>query len=346
MILNLQALRAYAATLVLFHHGHRFYEDMGGGYVWFENISRWGFTGVDIFFVLSGYVIALSVSPRNGSVISPGKFLFRRFGRIYLGYWPFFFIALITASLFYPQFLADKKIFASAFLLTPSTANSVVSPAWSLTYELYFYALAAMMLALPMRFRNPLLVIWISAAIVKLLAIDNAQFASLDFFFSPFVFEFLAGILLFRLGTKIHKTWVLVLSVILLPMFVTLGVVNEHIWGIWRVLSWGNAAVCLVVIALVLEQKKILIADRFSVALGDASYTLYLSHTILLALFYVIGLQDWFVATGWVETGFFGYLAFIILSSMLFYRIVEHPLYVKYLGMAPKPAPGKAYRAE
>jgi len=333
VILNLQALRAYAATLVLFHHSQRFYTDMGGSFGWFESIGRWGFTGVDIFFVLSGYVIARSISPRNGSVIRPADFLFRRFGRIYLGYWPFFFIALVIASLFYPQFLADKKIFASGFLLTPSTAYSVVSPAWSLTYELYFYALTALMLALPARFRNPILLLWLGAAIVKLLATDYAQFASLDFFFSPFVFEFLAGILLFRLGMKIQKNWVLVLSVILLPMFVTLGVVHEHIAGIGRVLSWGNAAVCLMVIALILEQKRILIADRFSVALGDASYTFYLSHTILLALFFATGLQDWIVASGWVETGFFSYLTFIILFSILFYRTVEHPLYLKYLGM-------------
>lgn len=123
VILNLQALRAYAATLVLFHHSQRFYTDMGGSFGWFESIGRWGFTGVDIFFVLSGYVIARSISPRNGSVIRPADFLFRRFGRIYLGYWPFFFIALVTASLFYPQFLADKKIFASGFFI--NTLNRV-----------------------------------------------------------------------------------------------------------------------------------------------------------------------------------------------------------------------------
>jgi peptidoglycan/LPS O-acetylase OafA/YrhL len=331
MILNLQALRAYAAMLVLFFHSLGNYRAMGGSFAWYEAIGEWGFAGVDVFFVLSGYVIARSTTAGKGASISPATFLYRRFGRIYLGYWPFFLFSMILAGLFYPHFLENKKILASALLLTPNTEYSVVTPAWSLTYELYFYAFTALTLAIPARYRSFLLLAWFSAVVIKAATIEDGRFASLDFFFSSFVLEFLAGFVLFKMGAAIHKTWVLVISIAAMVIFVTLGVVQEQILGIGRVLTWGAAATCLVMVALILERKRILIADRFSVALGDASYTFYLCHTIFLALFYSLGIREWLVARAWIESGFFAYLVFIMFFSVLFYKAVEHPLYVAYL---------------
>lgn len=80
-----------------------------------------------------------------------------------------------------------------------------------------------------------------------------------------------------------------------------------------------------------MEQRQIVTADRFSVMLGDASYTSYVCHTILLSLFCTPGIRDWIVPTGWVERGFFAYLALIALFSLAFYRLAEHPLHLAYL---------------
>jgi len=339
VILNLQALRAYAALLVLFHHGLPHWLAMGGHAGWFGEIARWGFAGVDVFFVLSGYVIAHSTSERNGRKLSAGNFCYRRFGRIYLGYWPFLVFSLLVVGQMYPQLLAGKKILLSTLLLTPYTQFSVVAPAWSLSYELWFYAIFSLCLVFT-RFRRGVLLILFCAVVVKLSLVRRDDYPVLDFFLSSFVLEFLAGVLLFELRNIITKTWVLGLSVVLFIVFVYLGMGLEEAWGITRVLTWGGAAVFLVLALLILEEKRIWTADRWSVKLGDASYTLYLSHTILLTVFYASGIREWLAGTGWIGTGFVGTLAFIVVFSLAFYRWVEHPLYRWYLRL-----PGKSTRA-
>lgn len=337
MILNLQALRAYAALLVMFHHGLPHFQAMGGNSAWFEAIARWGFAGVDVFFVLSGYVIARSTAARPGKVISAGLFAYRRFGRIYLGYWPILLAAIFLVGQIYPQILTGKKILLSTLLITPYTQYSVVAPAWSLSYELYFYAIFTVGLMFA-QFRRPLLLILFCAVVCKLSLVRRDDFPVLDFFFSSFLFEFLAGVLLFELRGAIIKTWVLGLSVVMLVGFVYLGMGLEEAWGILRVLTWGSAAVCLVLAVLILEGKQIWIADKWSVGLGNASYTLYLSHTILLTVFFASGMREWWAGTGWVVTGFFGYLLFIVAFSLVFYRLVERPLYLWYQKLPEKRA--------
>ena len=338
MILNLQALRAYAALLVVFHHGLPHLQAMGVNPGWFESVARWGFAGVDVFFVLSGYVIARSTSSRLGRTVSASQFVYRRFGRIYLGYWPFLLLAIFVVG---PQYLAGKKILLSTLLITPYSQYSVVGPAWTLTYELYFYAFFAVCMVLP-RYRRGLLLLLFCAVVGKLFLFRRDDFPVLDFFLSSFLFEFLAGVLLFELRSSIIKTWVLIASSTLLIAFVYLGMGLEEAWGITRVLTWGSAAVCLVLVALILEEKRMWIADKCSVEVGNASYTLYLCHTILLTIFFVSGLRDWLAGTGWVLSGFFVYLLLIVLFSLAFYRWVERPLFAWYQKLPDKRARGIA----
>jgi exopolysaccharide production protein ExoZ len=212
-------------------------------------------------------------------------------------------------------------------LLTPYTVESVVAPAWSLSYELYFYAVFAFCVGFP-GFRRGLLLILFFTVVGKLFLFRRDDFPVLDFFLSSFLFEFLAGVLLFELRNRIMKTWLLHLSVVLMVVFVYLGMGLEEAWGILRVLTWGSAAVCLVLAALILEARGFWLADRWSVLLGNASYTLYLSHTLLLTVFYLSGLRAWCGDTEWAGTLFFTYLLLIVIFSVIFYRLVERPLYL------------------
>ena len=61
MLLNLQALRGVAALLVLMHHSLAHFKAMGLSNPVFEFVATHGNIGVDIFFVISGYVMAISV---------------------------------------------------------------------------------------------------------------------------------------------------------------------------------------------------------------------------------------------------------------------------------------------
>ena len=100
---DVDGLRAIAIIVVVIFHA--FPEQLSGG-----------FTGVDVFFVISGYVIAKTSQKYSTGVHSGVKFLKIRLARIYLGYWPFFLLASIEAY-FNPTIFAESINYFQAFFL-------------------------------------------------------------------------------------------------------------------------------------------------------------------------------------------------------------------------------------
>lgn len=99
--------------------------------------------------------------------------------------------------------------------------------------------------------------------------------------------------------------------------------------GSVRIFTFGMGALTLVMLALVLEQSRTLIANKIWVALGDASYTLYLVHPYLLTVFYFWGIRDFLAGQSVFlrETGFFLYLGLGLVISQVLYVRIERPLY-------------------
>ena len=127
----LQALRALAALAVLFFHMAPHWAlspHLAPAQAW----MHWGFSGVDVFFVLSGFVVYQTADKPS---YSARRFLLRRGLRIYLGYWP---VLLLTAALAWAASAWPPlgKAVRSALLLSPSLFDNWVPTAWSLTYEL------------------------------------------------------------------------------------------------------------------------------------------------------------------------------------------------------------------
>ena len=92
---NIQALRGIAALLVLFHHSLPHFKAMNISNVVFESIAKFGFLGVDIFFVISGFVMAKTTIDKPQNLNASVQFILKRFLRIFLGFWPIMILALI-----------------------------------------------------------------------------------------------------------------------------------------------------------------------------------------------------------------------------------------------------------
>lgn len=136
---NIQVLRAFAALLVVLHHFLPQFDVMGGKNALVTFISTWGFTGVDIFFVISGFIMVYTSFDKERGYDVAKTFLIHRLSRIFLGYWPFFLAMLFTLYRYEPVHLQTLDIFGSFSLLNANMFQLVLPVSWSLSYELYFY---------------------------------------------------------------------------------------------------------------------------------------------------------------------------------------------------------------
>lgn len=156
---NLDVFRAVAALAVCFHHFNR--ESLTGG-TWFSEIAKYGNYGVDIFFVISGYVIPFALLRRNFQLSQIGIFLKGRFLRIYPAY---ALAAILTLGLWYastwvpgfrgegPPEISIAEILANATL----TCDFFQQPwfgvvFWTLAIEAQYYVFVV--LSFPLLFCN------------------------------------------------------------------------------------------------------------------------------------------------------------------------------------------------
>jgi exopolysaccharide production protein ExoZ len=133
---GVQALRALAAIMVVFSHLVGFETRYLPGGVLVPDWFGYGQFGVDLFFVLSGFIIVESTRRLHGSAAAGMVFLYRRVIRIYPVYWAYL-AAVLAVWLVNPAVLGggqgrEVDLVASIFLY-PSTASHVMLVSWTLS---------------------------------------------------------------------------------------------------------------------------------------------------------------------------------------------------------------------
>lgn len=333
MFKNIQMLRAVAAFMVFCFHAAPQYQVMGGMWKGFERVAGVGFAGVDIFFVISGFVAALTTLNKDRTIANACEFLKRRVLRIYLGYWPFFGLALVTFALSGGYKLSQSNLVGSFFLTSVEMPRLVLYVSWSLTYELVFYLLVAATFVTS------------ASTVIRCVHLATAMLASFLYFklgdplsptfiFLAFFLEFLSGVLLYIHREALRGRWWILPCAAIACAAYWMGFTKMATDGAIRIFTFGTAAFFLVMLAVILEQSRVWIASRFWVGLGDASYTLYLVHLILLVLF-ASCVRNTFAAQTWFlrELGFLGFLVFGVWLSRMLYLRLELPLYLWALGV-------------
>lgn len=354
-VFNIQILRLLAAAAVVFYHARPAAVPIAGLPllpVWLQPLPKMGFAGVDVFFVISGAIMALTTRSAEPGPRAALRFGLLRFGRIYAGWWPFFLA--YCALLGWTGQLGDKNLWASLWLWPTHLGDYVVAVIWTLTYELYFYLLLAAMLLLPRRMRLwGMALVGLAVVVCTLWSRQAGLFTPAGalhasiwqlFLLSPLVAEFVAGYLLCHwlqrdptrpLASGLHRGLLLGGAVVLgvlaggyhLRIAAYPGGLAGYFHAPERALLLGGMALCLVAWALRAPPPR----SRFGRALvagGDASYALYLAHLLLLTLCYKL--------FGWLQLGDHGVLlacaytlavAAIFAASIAHYRGIERPLH-------------------
>lgn len=285
MIQAVQVMRTIAALMVLlFHAGDRILTEFG----WSKDIVEFGKYGVDIFFVISGFIMTFI---HYDKVDSAKLFFIKRWIRIYPVYLEMLLLGFLVIWLgidFRHKLISDFNYFDTLFLTSPNprfNGNLILAVGWTLSFECWFYIIFGLSMSI-------------------------------------FGKNFYRGIIIFFLVTLLAQ----------------LFFENPPI-----LLSWRNFEFCFGVLLGILccgnakRKERIMRLDNkikypaFMLLIGDASYSLYLSHIPLLEILSkIIGKvsSDKFI----LINVFWAAILIIIpvVLSICNYRFIESKL-IKYL---------------
>jgi exopolysaccharide production protein ExoZ len=299
-LVSLQLLRAFAAWMVVFHHYMQIAHGFQSATLLGQFFASRGDFGVDLFFVLSGVVMVLTLDKRD---TKPLEFLKRRCLRIIPAYWA----ATLTLCILFPliqhrlpliSFSFGKLISSMFFVPSPSVFSGDMYPlltvGWTLNFEMAFYALIALMLA----FRRPFSNGWIAFAVAALIvlprinqAVKIGPWASV--FGDQLIYAFPLGLIVGCIVLRVHKMKNCLQKIVLGVGFgfgaIIVAVLGEatlrqipfsFYFGYGTFLVAGCLILSITCLEDVVAQTPGL---RFWKHLGDTSYSTYLFHIMAIA---------------------------------------------------------------
>ncbi len=289
---NIQALRSVAVLLVVIFHLAAIENIYGHGSNLLPRFTDVGASGVDIFFVISGFIMATIIRDQFQNFNNALNFIIHRITRIYPLYW--FYAVIFLASLLLSDMLQGNMDWEHQynyfrnFLLLPNAGPSILVVSWTLVYEMYFYCVITALLFFSERLFVKLILLWLVIVCVAHYFINptNAEFAITT---SPMTLEFIAGCLIARFTYSFSNRYnYLFLGIGFVSLFAAfycfqyLEPIIAHEMGTHsiRLLLFGIPSI-LIVSALVGLETDQIILPKFMIKLGDASYSIYLSHMIV-----------------------------------------------------------------
>jgi peptidoglycan/LPS O-acetylase OafA/YrhL len=313
--------------------------------------SEHGALGVDLFFVISGVVIASATAGKFASPRNAGVFLHHRLARVFPIFWIYTTLTLIARHL-NRDHLQSFNLLAS-YLLIPTHQPMLLLQGWTLSYELYFYLVFFLLLLLvPDRKAPWLLALWGIAVVVLKLNIGLSPSALVQLLITPSVLEFLAGCVLFHIYRRgrLHPFAgiVLLAASVLWLAAIILYTVHIHATPYWiidhpwrRPLLYGTFSTLFLLGAIEVERTGIIRYLPLLSSIGDWSYSIYLSHALVLALIAHIVVHLLPHSASILLIAFIG-LPAVLLAGYLSYVYLERPLINLLYKSSPQPqAPAK-----
>ena len=341
-LFGVQYLRGIAAMLVVLSHisAQCTFPKYFNGEV-FGGFFLAGTVGVELFFVISGFIITY-VSLANYTLqptLSASSFFEKRFQRIV----PFMWICIIGYALL-------KSMGRGSFPITPYLRAMVLFPIgdlqpnviWTLRHEFLFYSLFCLF-GISLR-KWPYLIAWFLSPIVwfSFFSSESSFFSELgEFLFNKvnilFGMGFLLGIayqkglFVYSVNTRFSFIWLLLLSTPLLFFAYAAGKDRINLAFNFAIIS-GLISTALLLFGVSLIPKKPLnYLDRVGLLLGDASYSIYLTHSAIISA--TLGIWSKFKPNANLVVVLITVFAICLMIGVIVHKWIEKPLisFVKYM---------------
>lgn len=289
-IYSLQILRAFAAWLVVYHHYMQLFHNFESKTLIGSVMSTRGSFGVDLFFILSGLVMYL-VSQNTG--ITATSFFVKRISRVAPAYWFYTSILIVLLFIFPKEFgftSFNGESLIKSYFLVPSQNPSgiglypVLTVGWTLILEMAFYTILAISIGIAKKYSIIIcssLVIFLSLFFPEgnlyskvLGGSQICQFLfgfAIGFYFRSDIFKRINNLF----PSYIQVSVLLIVSLIMLSGVLGFGLIHKTI-----------AASCIVLSCILLESR-ISYSNwlaKFLIRSGDYSYSIYLSHVLVLGV--------------------------------------------------------------
>jgi peptidoglycan/LPS O-acetylase OafA/YrhL len=322
-IVTVQALRAVAALAILIRHA---------GFKEYPFLS----VGVDLFFVISGFIMVVSCWPEFGKPCAARRFAVRRIVRIVPLYWLATLFWLMVA-VYYGENVRTSlgAVLESLFFYPFATELPVLGSGWTLNYEMMFYAIFALALVMPARaavtaVSTALAILVILGWVLGPVGPKNVAF--------PLCLEFIFGMAVgvaYCEGVRVAKTLgavAIVFGVLVIGFSQELGLMYGTGWeDPMRVFIWGVPAAFVVAGATLAHWSWRPWINRPAMLLGDASYALYLFHAPFILI--LAGL-------GYGRSSLPFVIAICIMASISIHFLIERPILGLFRSKPPERSPG------
>jgi exopolysaccharide production protein ExoZ len=346
-LLGLQYLRAVAALMVTYYH-MRIQVPALTPLLMYHGVidtDRLSF-GVDIFFVLSGFVMMITSQNRR-----PGEFFVLRLIRVAPLYWLLTLVlaglAIEAPGLFRATSISATFILKSLLFIpyqNPTQENGIwpiLVPGWTLNLEMFFYVIFALALFAPARMRLAVTgIVFGTLVTVGALLPHPSAVPVLSFLMRSSISEFWIGMLIADLYRRGWLRMPLTVAAVLIAVGFTVLLVPMHIFPDVR-FSNPFAAAAIVLGVVSIEQTRGIGPVLVRGALGDASYSLYLTHIFTLGFIRVLwGKVGWISASG---AAVFALVAVVAcaLAAIASFKYVENPL-TKFLNRSWRSISGQS----
>ncbi len=292
---SIQIVRGIAVIAVVFFHCQQFSVDLAQALslrapiLWvYSKQEAIGSFGVDIFFVISGFVMSY-ITYKNHNKNYFWTFIKKRFIRVAPLYWLFTLIMILLLITFPNNYYSkvDLKSIVYSFLFIPFIptnfqSSPILPVGWTLNYEIFFYIIVAFGLFLKRR----LFIISCGLSFIILISVPllmRPTSTALIFLTNYFIIEFYIGFIIcdFFMKYKLNKNVVTILSIFtfILVILVCKNTSTSNIKFVYCVMS------ALLVICFSFYEKLHDIHNLNALKfIGDCSYSIYLSHYILIPI--------------------------------------------------------------
>lgn len=298
-------MRGIAALGVVLCHTRHYVKDLPSGFI-AETLFYPGAMGVDIFFIISGFIITYTTINSTGGVSNALSFMSKRIVRV----WPSYMLATIVFLItyyngfsYFSTFENIKSFFKSILFLPVDISvdrfyfGMPFSIAWTLVFEFYFYIVFAASLLFG-RFRYLALAAWITFTLVLIPlykgsfsfnALNHAasiKYPYITVMTSPMVWEFIAGIIIALIyHSKIRiKSTVILYNLVFLSVGLALWAFSSGVSWNHGPDNWGWPLIILFLALILLIKEHNVKTPPALVWMGKISFSLYLTHMFVLII--------------------------------------------------------------